>query len=209
MSGGSSTRKWLGIGSLCLLACVAAARCQQRSSHAVSGGSPTAPGERPARGASTSAPSPRIAAGLAQIVAATPTVISAPVASRGPALAPPQPLTPELVTAQRAAVATWQRAAQQALDRCVPPPARDRQATSLIVWLAPLPRAPQNATQVLAASSIAVPAHELERLGRDIDPGVLQSCIDRLRGLSMSIALTGTAVEHEYPTSAENIVVQL
>jgi hypothetical protein len=122
---------------------------------------------------------------------------------------PPAAPSPEIDGQRRAALASWQRDAQQALDRCVGRPVADRRPTPLIVWLAPLPRSRESARQTLMARSITLPLTELERLGHDIDPVALQGCVDRLRGLATTVALTGGAVDRAFPVSADNVVVQL
>ena len=59
------------------------------------------------------------------------------------------------------------------------------------------------------ARSVTLPLAELERLRHDIDPVALQGCVDRLRGLATTVATTGDAVDHAFPVSADNVVVQL
>jgi hypothetical protein len=142
-------------------------------------------------------------------VLATRSVISAQAGPPGSAPVPPAAPSPEIEGERRTALASWQRDAQQALDRCVARPVPDRRPTPLIVWLAPLPRSRASATQTLMARSITLPLTEIERLRHDIDPVALQGCVERLRGLATTVALTGDAADREFPVSADNVVVQL
>jgi hypothetical protein len=162
-----------------------------------------------------SAPDAEREAALRQRLATAAQVISVPASGR----APPRPgigpggaaptLSPQLESQRRAALSGWQREAQALLNRCVERPSQLRQPVALEVAFAPRPRAQGDSRQVLTPDWILVPPHELQRLWQHTDPQQLQHCLDRARGLALTVQLSGDALAQEFPLFAESVLVQL
>jgi hypothetical protein len=235
----SFATRWIGIGGACLFGLVIVARCGSRERPAANlvakkrlNGRDGAPAfhdrapvpahGRPAvtegRVAEDTPGHPLSAAAEAvqateveQHLRSTVAVISMPPADRAKygSLGAPQPLSPELDRQRRVAMDSWKREAQQLLNECVRRPEQARRLTALQVFFAPMPRAPAERQQVLTPSWIAMPPQDQQRLWQDTTATELERCLGRLRSVAITVPLAGEALAHEFPSSAESVLVQL
>jgi hypothetical protein len=227
----------MGLGSACLLSALVVGKCTSEGLEA-EGAPPitqvararpmlddetnAAAGEQPAaqrgdhhsvqEGASLA---PEVAEAMRRRLDAAAQVISVLPAGRGPlrqggALAGAAPTLPPHLEAQRqVALSNWKRSAQELLSNCVARPSKPRQPVALEVAFAPRPQAQGDNQQVLMPDWILVPPHELQRLWQDTDPDTLQECLERARGLGLTVPLPGGAPAQDFPMFVESVLIQL
>jgi hypothetical protein len=170
-------------------------------------------GKLPAQGGS--APGVEAEVAMQRRLAAASHVISVPPAGRAPLRQGRSPagaapmLPPQLEAHRQAELSRWRHAAQELLSVCIQRPSHARQPVALEVAFAPRPRAVGARQQVLMPDWILVPPHELQRLWQATAPDRLQECLARVRGLSMTVPLSGDTLAQGFPTFAESVLLQL
>lgn len=179
----------------------------------------------PARGAPPPLP-PRGDAARAAVLdarlAATARVIYVPD-DRAPAaeLPPlPGPLPPEVEREKGAALAGWTREAQRHLDACLPrreearggsrePSREPSREVALDVMFAPGPRASGEARQPLEARIVTLEPSALRRLWDEGDPDRVDACLTGVRAIPLVVSLSAEALTHQFPSSAERLLVRI
>ena len=147
-----------------------------------------------------------------QAIAHTESVISVPAGGgdeqRG-ALLPPLVPSPAIELAHHIALIAWQREVEQHLAHCLPRTAAAPAPTPMTVFFAPSPRDANARAQVLLPSWVRVAPEALKRLWQRASARDVEACLGQVRMLALTVPLTGDAVAHELPASAENLSIEL
>jgi hypothetical protein len=118
-------------------------------------------------------------------------------------------LPPEVERERETALELWKRQVQQQIDVCAPRPDPGTREVALDVTFLPGPRASGEPRQQLDVGVVFVEERTLRRLWEDLDPDVVQRCVDEVRGIPLVVSLSAEALSHQFPLSTERLIVRL
>lgn len=127
----------------------------------------------------------------------------------GAPLPPTTPLTGEQETSRQQALAGFATEVQALLDRCVGRPATLRRPARLDVILQPPLVQGALVAQQLTPAAVSLPPDELRRLWQDTDPDALQSCLEQVRMLAITVPAPSATEARVLPAAFESMPITL